>query len=482
MYVCCFSSCYDCAFFLKTDNHGTEFFTAFPKNIFAPIISSPRLHVTTEEPGTVTFTIHTVLGQQTLNVTHGLTTTVDIEPPDLLTVTSNTQLNRTIRIQTKNNKTISVYATNHVLSSAGAFAVLPLHEYSNLTSYTYYAISSSTMISQRKSYILLVSGHQPNSISITPTQSVVIPTVVTGLSYNVTVQPNQSYQFNLNSSTTFLLESQSDLTGTKIVSAHPLAVVTGHECGNVPGQVGFCDHMIQQIPPTNTWGRVYMSLPLAKRTSGSTYKIMAGVNDTDVVASCTNGTNQLPFSYQLNEGSFVTFMVPAGFRCSIVGNGGILVTQFAEGGKDEGLGDPMSMSLVPVEQYTNVSSLVVPTSTFLETSALKIENMLHLFVVDNTTDINITVDDVLISNWTSVYSGSNLLGYGASVVDLSSNYHVIKSYPTVLMSVLAYGFTSENQAYGYPLNTGLNSLSGMKLLKWCNWFRYCFVYHCQLYC
>ena len=451
------------AFFKNLDYHGTVFYTGFPKNSLTPVISSPRLHITTSEAEPVNFTVHTAVESRSYTVQPGQTTTVNIQSPSSIIVTSSEQLDRSIRVHTEGNKTIAVYASNNVVSSAGAFAVLPLHRYQNITNYTYYAVSSDTDLAGQGSTILLINGNEPNIITVTPTQSVTIPGVVTGLATDVTVQAEESYQFNLSSNASFLLRSAEDLTGSKIVSTLPLATITGHECGNIPTETGQCDHMIQQIPPTITWGRVHMSLPLAERTSGSTFKIIAAANDTNIVVSCTDGSNPVVTNYTLNEGNFIVHSEPADIRCSFVANGGILVTQFAEGGLYEGLGDPMSMSLTPLEQYTNVSTIVVPTSTFLSTSADTIKNMLHIFVAANDSGINVTVDGTAIAmdSWMPIYgNGDTLLGYGASVNDLSSEYHVIRSNETLLMSVLVYGFTSENHAYGYPLNTALNNILG----------------------
>ena len=38
-----------------------------------------------------------------------------------------------------------------------------------------------------------------------------------------------------------------DLTGTHIVSNKPLTVISGHECGQIPLGVDYCEHMTQHI-------------------------------------------------------------------------------------------------------------------------------------------------------------------------------------------------------------------------------------------
>ena len=45
------------------------------------------------------------------------------------------------------------------------------------------------------------------------------------------------------------------LTGTKIVTDEEVSVISGHESGNVPSNLYFGDHLIEQIPSLGILGK-----------------------------------------------------------------------------------------------------------------------------------------------------------------------------------------------------------------------------------
>jgi len=56
-----------------------------------------------------------------------------------------------------------------------------------------------------------------------------------------------------------------DLTGYFINSSRPIAVYAGHACAFVPEMKLFCDHMVEQIPPTSELGRQHIVPPIIGR-------------------------------------------------------------------------------------------------------------------------------------------------------------------------------------------------------------------------
>jgi hypothetical protein len=42
-----------------------------------------------------------------------------------------------------------------------------------------------------------------------------------------------------------------------------------------------CDHLVEQLPPVNQWGRQFVTMPLATRSGGDTFRILA-----DPVTAC----------------------------------------------------------------------------------------------------------------------------------------------------------------------------------------------------
>ena len=48
---------------------------------------------------------------------------------------------------------------------------------------------------------------------------------------------------------TYQIESDNDLTGTRLTSSKPLSVFSGSDCAEVPHNRRLCDHLAEQVPP-----------------------------------------------------------------------------------------------------------------------------------------------------------------------------------------------------------------------------------------
>ncbi|OCT71128.1 IgGFc-binding protein [Xenopus laevis] len=96
------------------------------------------------------------------------------------------------------------------------------------------------------------------------------PTAVTiSLTGSVTYQ-NRQYRkgsklsLTLESFESVLLQSEDDLSGTKVVSVKPVAVLSGHSCATLQTK---CSHVYEQLQPVPVWGSTYLIAPIAYKTS-----------------------------------------------------------------------------------------------------------------------------------------------------------------------------------------------------------------------
>ena len=76
----------------------------------------------------------------------------------------------------------------------------------------------------------------------------------------------------------------NDLTGTSIVSNKPLTVISGHECGNVPDNVQYCEHLTEQIPATVNCGQQFLLTSYGGRPV-QYYKVIAAEGKTTYVVN-----------------------------------------------------------------------------------------------------------------------------------------------------------------------------------------------------
>ncbi len=127
---------------------------------------------------------------------------------------------------------------------------------------------------------------------------------------NGTVVKFHSTTISLNSMETYLIASgTNDLTGTRITSSKPLSVFSGSDCANVPTGRSYCDHLVEQVPPTVTWGSKFLVASLEGRSSGERIRVLSARAAT-VAVNCVTGVLVSEFQLQTESGgSFREFVL-----------------------------------------------------------------------------------------------------------------------------------------------------------------------------
>ena len=236
-----------------------------------------------------------------------------------------------------------------------------------------------------------------------------------------------------------------------MVSNKPLAVLSGHECANVPSSWPGCDHLVEQIPPVSFWGRQFATAPLKGRQSYDVFRVLASENSTTVVVNCTssNAVNPENFSntYQLSEGRFVEFNAMSNQYCFIQGSGNILVLQYATGRRTDGItGDPPSIIIVPaITQYCNQYSLptIQPSDrSFNFDHYMNILIPAPFYQLDQIIFNNQSLNTHSL-NFTVIKQDGDPQVYAAQV-DLTEGVHTLyHTNPAATLGVIMYGFMSQ---------------------------------------
>ena len=239
------------------------------------------------------------------------------------------------------------------------------------TEYIYYGIQVADN-SSRTGMILIVGTADNTVMKVTVPIPDIVFTDVDNTSIILT--PGRQYEFLINRLQTIIMNSPKDFTGTKIMTNKQVSVFTGHECVQIPQEVRDCDHLIEQVPPTTLWGKIYYTAPLATRMS-YTIKVVAANNLTIVDIYC-NDTRR---SYALSEGTHINISLSLQEYCVVSSNKKILVALFSHGRDDDndgdGYGDPMMIVVPSIDQYSNDFS----TSTHRNGYQLKLTmSLLHM--------------------------------------------------------------------------------------------------------
>ncbi len=366
--------------------------------------------ITNPDPIVVNFTVNPIDINGSISVS---STSVII--PSNFEVLSVNERNKGILVEADGN--INLYGLSFLVGSADAYLALPCTVMA-VDEYEYYGISYDVLGSFYPSVILLVACE------------------------NETVVKFDSSTITLNSMETYQIESGNDLTGTRITSSKPLSVFSGSDCANVPQGIQFCDHLVEQVPPTVTWGSKFLVASLEGRSSGERIRVLS-VRAASVAVNCNTVVSVSEFQLQ-SGGSFREFQIPINSFCSIESTSPVLVTQYAFGRVSDVSGEPFMMIIPPIEQFTNNYLVeVLPDFDF---------NYVTMYVSSEFFQTaQILLDDFVVTDWQNVTCSSGEVCGHISRTDVSTGgaLSIRHQNSSAVLGVSVYGFTRLN-SYGYP--------------------------------
>ena len=348
-----------------------------------------------------------------------------------------------IYLATSSDK-VTVIGQNLLARTSDSYLALPTVWLDDV--YVYYGMSvprTTLFNTQIFSSILIVGAENLIVMNLTVTQNA---SLFIGFNhYNI--NPNVKYRVTMNNRLqNVYVFSLNDLSGTKIITDKPVSVFSGHECGNVPWNMSYCNHLIEQIPPTALWGTVHYITPLANRTS-YTIKILAAHNATNIDIYCNN-TRKF---YSINEGEFINQTLSMQEYCVVHSTKEVLVAQFTHGeGEYYAIGDP-TMTLVPsTNQYTNQFGFSTLTSSGFNHYISVIvmaqyyqPSMIYLTVDGITRSLGLATQQ-----WVAIQVNGTTEAYATWVNIPMGITRVYHSDPTFQMTVIVYGF-AQGDGYGH---------------------------------
>ncbi len=212
----------------------------------------------------------------------------------------------------------------------------------------------------------------------------------------------------------------------------------------IPSQFFAADHLVEQLPPTNTWGREFVTVPLATDSMrGDRFRFLAQADNTQVTVNSVVVAT-------LNRGQF--------FEQAIVGaahiesSRPILVAQYAHsqnyyrtapGGNASFLGDPMMMIVPPFEQFLANYTVSTPVESAILNAGRFDRNFINIVSPAGAIgqiELNGTPID---GNLFTAIGSSGF--YGAQVPIELGGYQLNGPLP---FGVFVYGFGSFD-SYGY---------------------------------
>ena len=439
---------------MSASSYATEFNVAFLRQYSFSGVMEMLIYTMSSSP--VQFNISSLTG------TYSYTGTTSVHSPDLVTIPSSLQVrevthsyrNFGLHVKSLSGQPISIVLIGHINTPRSTYLALPCYE-QYTQEYIYYGISASGTSSVRYSQILLVGCRDNTTVTITPTQNVQLPSNAQTNSTLVNITAGSSHTITLHSLQTLLIAATLvDLSGTKIVSNHPLTVVGGHDCARVPVPYGDCDPLSTQIPPTINWGTHFLLTPLYSR-NGQRFKLIVSENITKVSISCPQNNTNVTMNF---AGDIITFDTNFGHFCYVLCSSKCYIAALAFG-RDypvNGYGDPLLMTVPPIRQYphnvtfttlpempTNHYSIAIPADTYY----------------NGTVVINGTLTTL---DFTPIYDMyGTIIGYGYNTT-VDGNYTISHSHPNGKIYVSVYGFFFYG-GYGYLAGMLLKGPAGKQI-------------------
>ena len=202
------------------------------------------------------------------------------------------------------------------------------------------------------------------------------------------------------------------------------------------------DHLFEQIPPLQTWGRKFITVPLSTRHE-DTYRILAAENNTMVRIG-----NNPPVTLQ--KGIYHEFSLLYTEPSLIESDKPILLAQFSNSNTVDrawtsGDGDPFMVIVSPVNQTREKVSFVA-----YESPRINSKYFINVVVKDD------AVGAIKLDNTIVVFNAVTGSGYSYAQVPLTKGNHYIES--TVAgkgFIAYVYGFGGV-EAYGYGVGYNLD--------------------------
>lgn len=239
----------------------------------------------------------------------------------------------TVRIVASADVTVTSFS--YKLHTADTSVVYPTTEWG-----TEYFIFTPTAGSYKE--FSVTNGKERNKVMIFPKG----PIRFQGFLYHrnsrivMDLQPYESVQ----------LQSASGLSGTRVASQHPVAVVTGHTC---TWRFSKCNHVYEQLLPVSKWGSSFIVPPVNFQNSDDSVFLQASQLTRAIVQS---GNHKTVLSLSRGEMREIRYRSPV--TLSIQADHGIQVLMFFNGVKwGWWKCYPFLMTIMPTDRFCSSYSL-----------------------------------------------------------------------------------------------------------------------------
>ena len=436
LFICCCLHGYS----QGSTSKGTEFWTAYMANTNPPggaQGSTMDLYITSDvnTTGTVAFT----------NGTASIPFTITANQVTVLTMPASSYLATQglyhYGIHITAVKPIAIYAHIFANSSSGATLLLPV----NTLGKDYYSINYIQQANEvAYSTFMVIATEDSTTVEITPTA-----TLLNGTAANTTLT------VTLNKGDVYQGLANNDLSGTRIQSVSSgtnackkIAVFSGSTRIQIGcnAQDNSSDNLFQQVYPTASWGKNYITVPLKNRDY-DIFRVILSTPNTNVTI---NGqlinqnlfTNGFYYTFNSSTPNIITADQPIQVAQYAVSQGNTPTCGNLAGD----IGDPEMIFLTPLEQTLSQVTL------FSTSNYLILQSYINVLIKTAAVP-SFTLDGAAYTNF-SVVPNDSLYSYTQiAVVNGPHNISANDGF-----NAIAYGF-GIHESYGYAAGANLQNLN-----------------------
>ncbi len=410
-----------------TTNVGNEFIVLFEQNFSGG--PQQTLFMTAPEAAFGTIESAALANPISFQIAAGGVTKQVIDTALMLSGSEQIE-NKAIRVTA--DKPFRLYGLSQNPATTDAYTAIPVESLGSR--YRVMSYPSVNTSGSNASQFAIAGTSDATTVTITP--RVTVGSHAAGVPYSISLNRLQTYQLQANT-------AGADLTGSLIVADKPVAVFSGHSCGNVPLEKAACDHMIEQMPSVDTWGSSFITVSLATRIRGDIIRILA--NDADTVIQVRGNSS---FEITLNAGQTKEF-IAMGIH-QITASKPVLVAQYSQSTTVDNVpSDPFMMVIPPTIQFLDSYLFATP-------SGMAIENH-FVNIVSKSTDAqngSVLLDGNVVP--AGSFTGIDGSDYSAARVPITEGNHRFASPQPSAIYVYGFGFSD---SYGYPGGLGLQRIT-----------------------
>lgn len=330
---------------------GREFWLCFMINYFEDIIQRRsrsidlQLFITGDYDAMVTIEFSKIGYKEVINLKAGQVVSVQMDKLAQITEFGSVEQEQAIHIVS--TQPITVYGLNRRPQTTDTFLGYPVEVLGN----EYMVMSYLSFDSKLLSIFSVVATEDNTEVEITPT-----------VRTTTNRPPNKPFIVTMNKGDVYQCAgmyrprdpSYCDLTGTVVKANKKIAVFSGHQCANVPTiQIMACNHLVEQMPPIQTWGK-HFYLGQLKMRSKYTYRVLAANDSTRVFCDTALIAILMKGQYlQKDDNKHI----------QITADKPVLVAQFSQGlAVGDGVGDPMMLLVSPTQQFLTKYRFATPVN------------------------------------------------------------------------------------------------------------------------